>query len=100
MQTPWGLMLMSATTAAGVLYAEQEGKLPIPCKYYDEALPALYEYPENVQNDPYYRAISEIDEVLGELLILNQFSLRLLQSSTEADSEIAKVVNEHFWDLM
>lgn len=37
---------------------------------------------------------------LQQIEIIQEFALKLLQSCKEMDSEITKIINENFWDLL
>lgn len=100
MQTPLGLILTAASTSAQFWYAKHEASVPVPAKYYDQTVHSAYDFRDGLPRNPYYNVRSQADELLERLFILQRFSTRLLSVSAEADPEIAKVVNEHFWDLL
>ncbi|MBW2331486.1 MAG: hypothetical protein JRF30_11365 [Deltaproteobacteria bacterium] len=93
-------LFSNATTSAAVLYAERQSNVPVPFDYYDEEFAPISEFWEGLFQNPYYSVKFQDAEILEQLFSLYHFSLTLWRDSKKMEPDIARVVNEHFWDLL
>jgi hypothetical protein len=93
-------MIAAPATAASFWWDSSKDRIPIPAKLYEIQLASLYDHWDQLMYNPHYRIKTKDMEIMAQVEILHQFASRLLSESTEIDPEIARVVNEHFWELL
>lgn len=98
------IMVEPIPSAAIFWYGRTRPPIRIPtdvvkCVVEKSRLPSTREYWEDLLSNPYYSVKLREHEIIEHLDILHRFSSRLLDKSREIEPEIARIINENFWDL-
>lgn len=94
---PETVVMTASSTSTAVAILEP---IPIPTKKYKTRITSSEYQWEELLRTQHYNIDRQEHESFQQIEIIQEFALKLLQNCKEMDSEIAKVVNENFWDLL
>jgi hypothetical protein len=92
-----GLLTQTMTASALILFLLPSLNLPIPSNNY--TLSTSSELSKLLPNENRYEFADSSSEDAERLSILRDFADKLLGNTKDMDPEIAKIVNDNFWDL-